>query len=78
MSGRKPKVAEERVAFRVRSIEMRQVRKLARIWRVDPADVLRLAVWAYVLPWFPSLAAPCELPDFEKSNAIFKAEVGGR
>jgi hypothetical protein len=51
----------KRVTFSVRNREAVLVRKLARQHRVSATDILRLAVWAYLLPLAPSLKAPVEL-----------------
>ena len=56
-------MSKKRVNFSLRDRDARLVRKLARHHRVSEADVLRLAVWAYVLPLSPSLKAPVELPE---------------
>ena len=55
-----------RLAVAIRPAELRLVKRLARQWRVPVADVLRLAVWAYVLPLAPALKAPLELPGKDK------------
>jgi hypothetical protein len=55
-----------RVNFMIRDREARLVRKLARAKGVSSNDILRLAVWAYILPMVPSLAAPVELPPVEQ------------
>lgn len=52
----------KRLAVAIRAAELRLVRRLARQWRVSETDVVRLAVWAYVLPLAPALKAPVELP----------------
>jgi hypothetical protein len=58
-------MSSKRVSFSIRDRDARLVRKLARHWKVPEADVLRLAVWAYVLPLVPSLKAPVELPPLD-------------
>jgi hypothetical protein len=57
-------MSRKRVSFSIRERDARLVRKLARHWQVPEADVLRLAVWAYVLPLVPSLKAPVDLPPY--------------
>lgn len=52
----------KRATIRLRELERRLVRRLAREWRMAERDVLELAVWAYVLPLAPSLEAPHERP----------------
>lgn len=42
---------------------LRLVRRLAHRWRMSERDVVRIAVWAYVLPLVPSLKAPVDRPD---------------
>lgn len=53
----------KRLSLSLRDRDARLVRKLARHHRVSAADILRLAVWAYVMPLAPSLKAPVELPE---------------
>lgn len=56
-------MSTKRVSFSIRDRDHRLVRKLARHHRVSEADILRLAVWAYVMPLEPSLKAPVTLPE---------------
>ena len=51
-----------RVAFSISPREDRLVGQLARHWRIPRTDVLRLAVWAYVMPLVAHLPAPVALP----------------
>jgi hypothetical protein len=53
----------KRLSLSLRDRDARLVRKLARHHRVSAADILRLAVWAYVMPLAPTLKAPVELPE---------------
>jgi hypothetical protein len=53
----------KRVSFTLRDRDARLIRKLARHHRVSEADMLRLAVWAYIVPLVPSLKAPVDLPE---------------
>lgn len=53
----------KRVAFTIGPAEARLVGRLAREWKMAEADVLRLAVWAYVVPLAPTLKAPAVRAD---------------
>ena len=53
----------KRLSLTLRARDARLVRKLARHHRVSEPDILRLAVWAYIMPLDPSLKAPVELPE---------------
>ena len=53
----------KRLSLSLRDRDARLVRKLARHHRVSEPDILRLAVWAYVMPLDPGLKAPVELPE---------------
>jgi hypothetical protein len=53
----------KRLSLTLRARDARLVRKLARHHRVSEPDILRMAVWAYLLPLDPGLKAPVELPE---------------
>jgi len=52
-----------RVGFVIRQREAQLIRRLARDKGVSQSAILKLAVWAYVLPLVPSLKAPVDLPE---------------